>query len=98
MLGEVVPAALLAKAGPLGAHSDPQHLLQLEKQALTALAAAVQNEGFRALGWMLNQPAAAGDSIVVVAVQFFFRREVEGALTFTLNMAETWLRHGCHVA
>ena len=77
LLGEVVPAALLAKAGPLGGHANPQHLLQLEKQALTALAAAVQAEGFRALGWMLNQPAAAGDSVVVVAVQFFFRREVE---------------------
>jgi serine/threonine protein kinase len=77
LLGEVVPAALLAKAGAMGAHSNPQHLLQLEKNALTALAATVQAEGFRALGWMLNQPAVAGDSIVVVAVQFFFRREVE---------------------
>src|SRR6185369_10082344 len=52
-------------------------LLAAEKKALDRLGALVQAAGFRSLGWLLAQPAQAGQSVVVVAVRYFFRREVE---------------------
>jgi hypothetical protein len=64
LYGEVVPAALIEKAGPMVGYADPQHVLKLEKQALHQLAVEVKGAGFKALAWLLSQPVRASDSVV----------------------------------
>ena len=56
---------------------QPQALLQAERHALRTLADAIDRAGFPALAWLLHQPAQAGQSLIVVAVRYFFRREIE---------------------
>src|SRR5262249_44522550 len=77
LLGSLVPGDLAEKAGRFAAHADPQALMAAEKRALNRLAAEVQEAGYKSLGWLLGQPAHAGQSVVVVSVRYFFRREVE---------------------
>jgi len=55
---------------------DPKAMLEAERQALAGLADEVDKAGFTALAWLLRQPVEAGQSLVVVAVRYFFRREV----------------------
>ncbi|CEF48227.1 unnamed protein product [uncultured bacterium] len=77
LLGNLVAGELVEKAGHFARFSDPQALVQAEKDALFRLGQEVQQAGFKALGWLLAQPAQADQSVVAVAVGYFFRREVE---------------------
>src|SRR5205085_201954 len=78
IFGHVVPEDLAQRAGAFARHTDPQALLEAEKKALRELAVELHSAGFKALGWLLSQPAHPGQSVIVVAVRYFFRREVEG--------------------
>lgn len=77
LLGKLVAGDLAEKTGPFAAYTDPGALLKAEKAALTRLGKEVQDAGFKALGWLLAQPAHGGESVVVVSARYFFRREVE---------------------
>ncbi|WP_439629231.1 protein kinase domain-containing protein [Gemmata sp.] len=77
LLGKLVAGDLADKTGPFAAHTDPTALLRAEKAALTRLGKEVQEAGFKALGWLLAQPAHGAESVVVVSARYFFRREVE---------------------
>lgn len=77
LLGSLVAADLAEKAGQFARFNDPQALLAAEKDALRRLGQDVQAAGFKALGWLLAQPAQADQSVVVVAAGYFFRRQVE---------------------
>ncbi len=77
LLGNLVAGDLAEKTGRFAAYSDPTSLLQAEKAALSRLGKEVQDAGFRTLGWLLAQSAHGGQSVVVVAARYFFRREVE---------------------
>ncbi|MFO0799280.1 MAG: protein kinase [Gemmataceae bacterium] len=77
LLGRLVAGDLAERAGTFARHADPQALLAAEKAALDDLGAQVALAGYPALGKLLATPADAGRSVVVVAVRFFFRREVE---------------------
>jgi serine/threonine protein kinase len=77
LLGNLVTGELAEKAGHFARFSDHQALVRAEKDALVRLGQEVQAAGFQALGWLLAQPAQADQSVVAVAVGYFFRREVE---------------------
>src|SRR5439155_3628763 len=72
LLGNLVAGDLAEKAGHFARFSDPQALMQAEKDALFRLGQEVQAAGFKALGWLLAQPAQADQSVVAVAVGYFF--------------------------
>jgi uncharacterized protein YoxC len=77
LLGKLVAGDLAQRAGAFARHADPQAVLAAEKEALNGLGAEVTAAGFPALGALLARPAHAGQSVVVVAVRYFFRREIE---------------------
>ena len=77
LFGRLVPAELAEAAGAFAPFSEPQALLQAERHALRTLADDIDRAGFPALAWLLHQPAQADQSLVVVAVRYFFRREIE---------------------
>src|SRR5262249_55420421 len=77
IFGHVVPEDLAQRAGAFARHTDPQALLEAEKKALHEVAVELHSAGFKALGWLLSQSAHPGQSVIVPAVRYFFRREVE---------------------
>jgi serine/threonine protein kinase len=77
LIGHTVPEELARLAGTFATYGDPKLLLQAEEQALANLAGEVEKAGLTALAWLLRLPVEAGKSLVVVAVRYFFRREVE---------------------
>src|SRR5205807_491311 len=50
---------------------------EAEREALCRLATELEHDGHTSLAWLLRQPAQPGQSLIVVAVRYFFRREVE---------------------
>src|SRR5205807_8800175 len=50
---------------------------EAEREALCRLATELERNGHASLAWLLRQPAQPGESLIVVAVRYFFRREVE---------------------
>ena len=77
LFGHLVPEDLAQRAGAFARFNDPAAVLQVERQVLHEMASELYEGGFKALGWLLGQAAHPGASVVVVAVRFFFRREVE---------------------
>src|SRR5207248_7657318 len=77
LIGHAVPEELARVAGTFATFGDPIALLEAERKALAGLAEAVEKAGFTALAWLLRQPVEAEQSLVIVAVRYFFRREVE---------------------
>src|SRR5262249_37008776 len=77
LLGPIVAGELTAQAGAFTRFTDPAALLEAERQALAGLAGEVEGGGHAALAWLLRQPAQPGESLIVIAVRYFFRREVE---------------------
>jgi len=77
LFGHLVAEDLAQRAGAFARHTDPVALLQVERQAILEMANEVYQAGFKALGWLLGQQAHPGQSVIVVAVRYFFRREIE---------------------
>jgi serine/threonine protein kinase len=71
------PEAMAKEVGAFARYSDPQALIEAEKAQLKDMARAMQKAGYEKLAWLLSQPAHAGDSVVVAAARYYFRREVE---------------------
>src|SRR5207247_2645305 len=71
--------ALARSAGHLAGFTDPQQVLRAEWQTLDALAQEVRQAGYPTLAQLLTLRPAAGDDppLLVVAVRYFFRREIE---------------------
>jgi hypothetical protein len=87
--GKVDPAALAQRGGQFARFADPQALLDAEWQAVDEVTASLRQAGFSALAHFLSLRPHGDQSMLVVAVRYFFRREVEGdpqlsaALSFT---------------
>ena len=77
LLGRLVPLELLSAAGTFAAFTDPHSLLQAERGALRGMADELEKACFHSLAWLLRQPAQAGDSLIVVAVRYFFRSAID---------------------
>src|SRR5436309_669492 len=56
-------------------------------QALSEHAGEVERAGHAALAWLLRQPAQPGQTLIVIAVRYFFRREVEADAVLTRRLS-----------
>jgi hypothetical protein len=72
------PQELARRAGAFARFSDPESILKQERQATRELADEVRRAGHGKLAWFLSRRPAQGDPLLVVAVRYFFRREIEG--------------------
>jgi hypothetical protein len=77
LLGPIVAEELADAAGAFARFVDMAAVTKAEREALESLADEVEQAGHRSLAWLLQQHAQPGESLVVVGVRFFFRREVE---------------------
>jgi serine/threonine protein kinase len=77
LLGHVVAEDLAQRAGAFARLSDARAILDAERKALREMVVELHQAGFKALAWLLNQQAHPGQSLIVVSVRYFFRREVE---------------------
>jgi hypothetical protein len=75
--GALQPAALAADAGQFARFADPQSLLQAEEQAVESIAATLRQAGFNALAHLVSLRPAQELPMLVIAVRYFFRREIE---------------------
>ena len=71
------PEAMAKEVGAFAAFSSPQDIVDAEKRLMMGMARTMQKAGYEKLAWLLAQPAHAGQSVLVAAAQFYFRREVE---------------------
>lgn len=89
LLGSLRPAALAAEAGQFARFADPQSLLQAEWQAVESIAAVLREGGFTTLAHLVSLRPEQDLPMLVIAVRYFFRREIETdpqlfqGLTFT---------------
>jgi serine/threonine protein kinase len=75
--GTLSPEELSQRAGRWARYADPQALLQAEWQGVQDVSKELETMGCRSLGWLLQQRPHSGMPLLVVAVRYFFRREVE---------------------
>jgi tRNA A-37 threonylcarbamoyl transferase component Bud32 len=77
--GTLHPADLAREAGAFARFSDPQSLLDAEWRAVDGMAAELRGAGYAAVAHLVAlRPERAGTvSVLVAAVRYFFRREVE---------------------
>src|SRR5262245_60805690 len=86
---KVDPAALAQRAGQFARYADPQALMDAEWQAVGEVTESLRQAGYPALAHFLSLRPHGDQSMLVVAVRYFFRREVEAdpqlfaALSFT---------------
>ncbi len=78
LVGRLVPEELARRVGKMAERSDPQAMLAAEKAALNDIAAEFKKARLEALGWLLEQQARPGQSVLVVSVRYYFQRKVEG--------------------
>jgi serine/threonine protein kinase/TM2 domain-containing membrane protein YozV/tetratricopeptide (TPR) repeat protein len=77
LTGTIHPANLGQPLAVFTRFHQPQELIAHERELLRDMARLLKQAGYDNLAWLLAQPASASDSLVVVAAQYFFRREVE---------------------
>ena len=75
--GTLAPAELAGRAGAFARFADPQSLLEAEWALVEEVAAEVRQAGFGALAHLLELRPPRGLPLLVTAVRYFFRREVE---------------------
>jgi hypothetical protein len=89
LAGALQPSALAAEAGQFARFADPQSLIQAEWQAVESIAGTLRERGFANLAHLVSLRPAQELPMLVIAVRYFFRREVETdpqlfqGLTFT---------------
>jgi serine/threonine protein kinase len=75
--GQPQAAVLAERTGAFARHTDPQALVARQKQAIEEMAEILSLAGLQSLALLLRQQPHPGQSVLVVAVRYFFRREVE---------------------
>ena len=75
--GSLDPKALAQEAGEFARFSDPQAVLAAEWQAVDRMAQELRQAGHPNLGQLLSARPPQGMPLLVVAVRYFFRRQVE---------------------
>ncbi len=71
------PEELDAKAHALSRFEDTRALLQAELQAVALAADELRNQGYSNLSQLVSLAPPTGQPLLVVAVQYFFRKEVQ---------------------
>jgi tRNA A-37 threonylcarbamoyl transferase component Bud32 len=75
--GRLEAAELAEKAADLARYSDPQARLEAEWRSLEQLALELRQAGHGALAHLVELRPAQGRPLLLLAVRYFFRREVE---------------------
>ena len=75
--GGLDPKALAEQAGAFARFADPQAVLAAEWQAVDRMAQELRQAGHPNLGQLLSARPPQGMPLLVVAVRYFFRRQVE---------------------
>src|SRR5207249_86710 len=75
--GRVSPQGLAEQVGHLATFGDPAEMVRAQADALEALAQEVRQAGFPSLAHLLTLRPDGGTPLIVLAVRYFFRREVE---------------------
>lgn len=70
-------SGLAAGVSALARFSDPQQRSNESMRALAGIAATLKEAGYAYLAWLVSTQPTADASLLVTAVRFFFRREVE---------------------
>src|SRR5579883_506639 len=89
LTGTLQPAALAAESAPFAQFADPQNLLEAEWQAVMSIVEALRKAGFVSLAHLVALRPTPDLPMLVIAVRYFFRREIETdsqlfqGLTFT---------------
>ena len=78
LFGRLVPEELARRVGPMAERGDPQAVLAAEKTALNDIAAEFRKTNLDGLAWLLEQQPRPGQSVLVVAVRYYFRRQGRG--------------------
>jgi uracil-DNA glycosylase family 4 len=75
--GSLDPKELAEGAGAFARFSDPQTLLEAENDALREMASELKQKGYVNLAEFVALRPDGGETLLVVAARYFFRREVE---------------------
>jgi len=76
--GQINGAALAEEAKSWRGLQDPQDRVKGDLQAVARMAEYLKQKGYLHLGWLLDLQVHQNHSLLVVAVRYYFRREVEG--------------------
>jgi hypothetical protein len=74
---EVDANKVLRLAEKWKAEADPAARLQDDLQAVSQMSRFLYDQGYQHLGWLLGLQVREGSSVLVTAVRYYFRREVE---------------------
>ncbi len=77
LVDRLLPEELRRRAGPMTDRGNPQKVLAAEMQALRDMAALMRQMRLEALAWLLEQQPQPDRSVLVVAVRYYFQRQVE---------------------
>ena len=88
--GGIDPQALAQRGGPFARFADPQALLDAEWQAIDFVIEALREANYGALAHFLSLRPHGEMPVLVVAVRYFFRRELENdaQLSSALSFAQ----------
>ena len=75
--GSLAPEHLAQQAGAFARFAEPQAVLEAERRAIAGLAEELGRAGYDHLGRFLALRPPGGLPLLVVAVRYFFRRQVE---------------------
>jgi hypothetical protein len=75
--GKLDPAELAKKAGAFARFADPSGLLGAENETLGQMGQELKTKGYVNLADFISLRLDQGDSLLVLAAQYVFRREVE---------------------
>jgi serine/threonine protein kinase len=76
--GAIDLRALADQAAPFARHADPADQLAAHAKAVDGLAGDLDGAGYQHLARVVALRPAGGPPVIVTAVRYFFRREVEG--------------------
>src|SRR5262249_38794878 len=77
LLGKETPDELRHSLGRFADHQDPEAVLAQQQATIQELARLLEHEGFKNLAWLIAHEVQSGQGLLVIAVQYFFRRAVE---------------------
>jgi hypothetical protein len=75
--GSLHPADLARQAGEFARFAEPERLLEAERQVLDRIATELSDGGFPALARYVGLQTSDKTTLLVSAVRYFFRRQVE---------------------
>jgi hypothetical protein len=84
---KVDPQALAKAAGPFAKYADPQALLDAEWQSMEPFIVGIKDAGYPSLAHFLSLRPHGEMPMLVVAVRYFFRRELEDDPKLSAAMA-----------